>query len=96
LKLGLLFAFSLLAGCAYGTTDHQQDPTYGSFKPGQSGSDAGDNWGGDNPNNGLPTGCFYEDVVENGKLVLSFEVCNSNPEMPYKWLVDPPPDPVER
>lgn len=90
----LLILLPLLFGCAYGTIPDQQQKSYsngqapGSIDSGDAGSS---NWG-DNSNNGLPRGCFWEDVIEHQQLVASFIICMENPEMTYKWLVDPPPD----
>ena len=81
-----------LTGCAYGVAP-DQEPTYGHSQGPQSDSDAGiSSWGGDNPNGGVPAGCYVETIKVEGQLPMFFTFCPSDPGLSYKWLVDPPPD----
>lgn len=90
----LLILLSLLTGCAYGVMpDHQEESYAIGPAPGSIGSDAGSsNWGGGNSSNGLPNGCYWEDVIDHNQLVDSFIICIDNPGLTYKWIPDPPPD----
>lgn len=90
----LIVISALLMGCAYGNPSDDQEEAYGSTKgPGNDPGNGSSGWNdGSNPNNGLPLGCGWEDVVDNGELIASFVVCNATPGLSYKWLVDPPID----
>lgn len=90
----VVFVFAILvSGCAYGNVPPQQQE-YGSTKGNQPPDP------NDSNNNGVgssddpivaPTGCFLEQVIDNGAPTLSFVVCPAIPEMEYKYLVDPCP-----
>ena len=88
----LLLLLTLTCGCAYGVVPSQEEKEYGSTKGPLNDPDAGSSNWGDNYNNSLPYGCFWDNVKEHGVVIASFVICSGNKEMEVKWLVDPPPD----
>lgn len=90
----VVFVFAILvSGCAYGN-DPLPQQEYGSTKGNQppDPNDGSSNGVGSSDDSTIvPNGCFLENVIENGTPTLSFVVCPANPEMEYKYLVDPSP-----
>lgn len=93
MKATILFGLALLTGCAYGQAP-EPEQQYGHTNPYDGGSgtpNPNSDWGSGSGTDGVPFGCVMENAYENGQLIFSGVFCPSDPQMAFKWLVDPPP-----